>query len=305
MSVTPENVTTMQSLKPAVASTTIQNVAIGFGSSHSFELMQRAGKALSASTLVPKEYIGNLPNCIIALEMASRIGASPLMVMQNLYVVHGRPSWSAKFLIACFNQCGRFAAIRYRFSGTEGKDDWTCVAYSTEFSTKEKITGPAISIALAKKEGWYQKSGSKWQTIPQLMLMYRSAAWLVNTHAPELSMGINTDEETHDVFSAQRTTDGRFEVTTESLRQVIDMQSSTDQRVDTNTGEILTEDKSDYIPQYDKDSALAAIKATKTQDALAKLSVEITADFKASNRPLPIDVEAAWNDRSDTLEQNL
>lgn len=239
MSTPAENVTTMKSLKPAEASATVQNVAMGFGSSHSFELMQRAGKALSSSTLVPKEYIGNLPNCIIALEMATRIGASPLMVMQNLYVVHGRPSWSAKFLIACFNQCGRFAAIRYRFSGTEGKDDWGCVAYSTEFSTNEKITGPAISIALAKKEGWYQKAGSKWQTIPQLMLMYRSAAWLVNTHAPELSMGINTDEETHDVFTAQRNTDGRFEVTTESLRQAIDMRPSTNDNIDTDTGEII------------------------------------------------------------------
>lgn len=184
-----------------------------------FELMQRVGKALAASTLVPKQYQGNLPNCLIALEMAQRIGASPLMVCQNLYVVHGNPGWSAKFLIATFNQCGRFAAIRYRWQGTAGKDDWGCRAYSKELSTGDEILGPLIDIALSKKEGWYAKTGSKWQTIPELMLMYRSAAWMINTHAPEISMGLRTAEEIGDVYDASRGTSGEFEVTTGELRQ--------------------------------------------------------------------------------------
>ena len=37
---------------------------------------------------------------LIAQNMARRMGADLLMVMQNLYVVHGRPGWSAQFLIA-------------------------------------------------------------------------------------------------------------------------------------------------------------------------------------------------------------
>lgn len=193
-------------------------VKAGFESLQGFELAQRAAKALSLSSLVPKEFQGNLPNCIIALELAQRIGASPLLVMQNLYVVYNRPAWSAKFLIASFNQCGRFTAIRYKWSGTEGKDDWGCQAWAGEKSSGEEIVGPLITIALAKKEGWYSKQGSKWQTIPQLMLMYRAAAWLVNTHAPEISMGLNTEEEIHDTFDAEREADGSFRVTTEDLK---------------------------------------------------------------------------------------
>jgi hypothetical protein len=195
-----------------------QPVAMGFSNSQSFELVQRAARLLAASTLVPKEYTQNLPNCVVALNMAQRIGADPLMVMQNLYVVHGRPGWSAQFLIASFNQCGRFSAIRYIWSGTEGKDDWSCQAWAVEKETGEKITGPVISIALAKKEGWDAKNGSKWKTIPQLMLMYRAAAWLVRTHAPEIAMGLQTAEELHDVYDAGRDSDGTFTVTTESLR---------------------------------------------------------------------------------------
>ena len=172
------------------------------------QLIQRAGTLFSASSLVPKDYQGKggLSNCVIALNMAARIGADPLMLMQNLYVVHGRPSWSAQFLIACFNQTGRFSPIRYRWSGTVGKDDWSCQAWSTDRETVEQIEGPVISIATAKKEGWYSKNGSKWQTIPQLMLMYRAAAWLVRTHAPEIAMGLPTAEESADI--AEHVTNG-------------------------------------------------------------------------------------------------
>lgn len=170
----------------------------GFNSTASWELANRIGKAFAASSLVPAQYQGNVANCIVALEMANRMGASPLMVMQNLYIVHGRPGWSAQFMIACFNQTGRFSPIRYLFSGTEGKDDWGCTAWAVDRATNERVEGPLITIKTAKDEGWYAKKGSKWQTIPRLMLMYRAASWLVRTHAPELTMGLQTDDEIRD-----------------------------------------------------------------------------------------------------------
>ena len=170
-----------------------------------FELIQRAAKMFASSPLVPQQYQGaaGLGSCVIALNMAQRMGADPLMVMQNLYVVHGRPSWSAQFLIACFNQTGRFSPIRYQWSGTEGKDDWGCTAWSTDRETGEKIEGPLITIKMAKDEKWYEKAGSKWKTIPRLMLMYRAASWLVRTHAPELAMGLRSSEEEHDIGPSQ------------------------------------------------------------------------------------------------------
>lgn len=186
-------VTTEQSLIPAAS------VPLGFGSSQGFEQLQRAAKLLASSTLVPKEFQGNLPNCVIALNMANRIGADPLLVMQNLYVVHGRPGWSSKFLIATFNQCGRFSAVKYEWFGERGTDSWGCRAWALEADTGERIVGPDITIQLSKDEGWYGKQGSKWKTIPQLMLMYRAAGWMINTSAPELSMGLQTQEELQDM----------------------------------------------------------------------------------------------------------
>ncbi len=178
--------------------------AIGLGDSKSFDLIQRVAKCMAMSTLVPKAFQNNLPNCIIALNMAGRMNADPLMVCQNLYVVHGTPAWSAQFLIATFNKSGKFSSIRYDFFGAEGQDDWGCRAKATELSTGELLTGPLVTIALAKKEGWYQKGGSKWQTMPEQMLRYRAAAWFVRTIAPEIAMGLQTAEEMRDTYETER-----------------------------------------------------------------------------------------------------
>lgn len=289
MSVPAEKTTTLAALRqPATAETQLPSVQMGFGSLQSFELMQRAAKLLAASTLVPKDYQNNLPNCVIALNMATRLGADPLLVMQNLYVVHGRPGWSAQFLIATFNQCGRFAAIRYKWSGTEGKDDWSCQAYAMERETNEVITGPLISIALAKKEGWYQKSGSKWQSIPQLMLMYRAAAWLVRTHAPEISMGLLTESELHDVYDAKRGAMGEFSVELDDLRP---MATATGTAIDAGT-----QSTGDAIPHYDEAAALKALKEAGDLKALTEAWNSIIEDFDATKREIPPSVDEAYKD---------
>jgi hypothetical protein len=167
----------------------------GFNSQGGWELANRIGKAFAASSLVPAQYQDNVANCIVALEMANRMGASPLMVMQNLYIVHGNPGWSSKFLIACFNQSGRFSAMRYEWA----EDRNGCRAWATEKATGERLVGPQVTVQMAQAEGWSTKNGSKWKTMPELMLMYRAAAFFVRTYAPEISMGLQTTEEVEDV----------------------------------------------------------------------------------------------------------
>ena len=173
---------------------------MGLDTIEGFEALQRCARLISSSTIVPKEYQGEkgLPNAVIALNMACRMGADPLMVMQNLFIVHGRPSWSSQFMIAAFNQCGRFQSIRYEFKAKENSDDWGCRAWTVELSSGEKIIGPWITIGIAKKERWYDKDGSKWKTMPEQMLRYRAASWLIRTTAPEITMGLKTNDEIED-----------------------------------------------------------------------------------------------------------
>lgn len=224
--------TPLSSLKnPESAIAQMQPVQAGFFNLQSFELMQRIARGFAASTLVPKEYQNNVGNCMIALNLAQRIGGDPLMVMQNLVVIYGRPSWSAQYLIATANMCGRFSAIRFEFFGDKNKDEWGCRAWAIEHATGEKLIGSDVTISIAKQEGWYTKNGSKWKSIPQQMLMYRAGAWWVRAYAPELSMGLLTSDEVADTFDAKKSSDGTYSVNIDDLKQPV---------VDTETGEIFT-----------------------------------------------------------------
>ena len=158
----------------------------------------KVASVLAKSDLIPDTYKRKPENCMIALELAQRIGASPLMVMQNLYIVHGKPAWSSQFLVACINASGKFTQLRYRMTGDKGKDSYGCVAWAKDGSG-ELLESPEVTIAMAKAEGWMTKNGSKWQTMPELMLRYRCATLFARTYAPELTMGIQTDDEVIDV----------------------------------------------------------------------------------------------------------
>ena len=252
-----------------------------------FEQLQRVAKALAGSTLVPAQYrafaevkeygkvVGHnpnpagLPNCVVALNMALRMGADPLMVMQNLYVIEGRPSWSSQFIIASLNSCGRFSPLRFdlsepgkneelTYSATFWKDGkkvteqrkakikhQTCTAWVIEKETGDRLNGPTISMQMAIDEGWLTKNGSKWLTMPEVMLRYRAASMLGRLYAPELLMGLQSREEVEDFIDATPDGAGNYAVDVNDLRNkepeapaIIDDDAET---VNTETGEIVTD----------------------------------------------------------------
>lgn len=255
-------------------------IVMGFGNLQGFELMQRAANVLTNSTLVPTAYRNQkeiksfgkvtgyeenkpgMANCIVALNMAQRMQADPLMVMQNLHIIEGRPSWSSQFIIAAINSCGRYSPLRFEitkpdepteltYTATEWKNNnrsevqktvtvrhQECVAYAIEKETGERLDSPRVSIQMAIDEGWLTKNGSKWQTMPELMLRYRCASMFGRLYAPELLMGLQTSEEVHDFIQAEPDAEGGYVVNVEQFRK-----PEQSEVVDANTGEIITPEK--------------------------------------------------------------
>lgn len=202
-----------------------------------FATMQRVAGMFANSELVPDMYKVSadnpkekaISNCVIAIDIANRIGANVLMVMQNLVIIYGRPSWSSKFLIATINTCGRFEPLKFKFeklnvlsnykykeyenSWENGKkttkvvekiiagpiDNIQCIAYTTPKGSEEVLESSPVSVEMALNEGWYTKKGSKWTTMTKQMLMYRAASFWTSTYAPELSMGMKTEDEVRDI----------------------------------------------------------------------------------------------------------
>lgn len=204
-----------------------------------FESMQRLCKMYANSDLVPESYrISDkkaeskaMANCMIAVSMAQRMNADHLMVMQNLDIIQGKPSWSSKFLIAIVNSCGKFERLEFEWTDLgELRDvqftdyDWQngrkipvtkvvkgpvrnlkCVAHTRQKGSDKKMESTPVTMEMAIKEGWYTKAGSKWQTMPEQMLQYRAASFWQKVHAPELSLGLQTQEEARDIVDVEYT----------------------------------------------------------------------------------------------------
>ncbi|WP_270175168.1 hypothetical protein [Diaphorobacter sp. ED-3] len=309
------------------ALTTTENTAVaitmGFGDLASFEFLQRTAKAFSSSTMVPTAYqamvtkgYGDratvepnpaaLSNCMIALDMATRMNANPLMIMQNLHIIEGRPSWSSQFIIAAINNCGKFSPLRFdlqwldEIDATYSTFEWEdrrkvekkhkvriknarCVAWAIEKATGERLESAPVTMEMAVNEGWFGKNGSKWKSMPDLMMRYRSAAFFGRIYAPELLMGLPTAEEVHDVFSVD--SDGA--VTDAGKRAVPPATGN----IDPTTGEVRTAELPPYAQeQFDKllpswRAAIAAGKTTaKAVIAKAKTKGTLTQEQEAAIR---------------------
>lgn len=154
----------------------------------------KAASFLAKSELVPQATYRNKPeNCLIALDLANRMNLSPLLVMQNLYIVKGHPGWSGQFCITAVNACGRFTPLEFV------ETDNGCFARARRIPGGQLCTGTEITWAMVKSEGWLDKPGSKWKTMPGQMMKYRAASFFVRAFCPELLSGIQTIEEVQDV----------------------------------------------------------------------------------------------------------
>jgi hypothetical protein len=178
--------------------TTTQNTSI-FSSQEKFTLAGKMAETLARSTIVPKEFQGNACNTIIAIEMAERLHTSPLMIMQNLDVIYGRPAFRSAYLIGVINASGKYKTeLQFELKGSASKGDLSCLAFA-EAKDGHRVEGMTVTYAMAKAEGWVDKNGSKWKTMPELMIRYRAAAFFARLNCPELTLGIQTYEEVIDV----------------------------------------------------------------------------------------------------------
>ena len=281
--------TTLAQMQTSAVAKSKSNVAMGFLTGEGFDQLLRVSNMLSSSTMVPVAYraykeikqggqvtgyeknSAGIANCAVALNMAQRMNADPLMIMQNLYIIEGRPSWSSAFIIASINSCGRYSSLRFVL-GEPGDlievpyavTEWitpagggkkrpneitktikvrhqTCMAWAIEKETGERLESPVVSIQMALDEGWLTKKGSKWQTIPELMLRYRCASFFGRLYAPELLMGLQSREEVEDFIEAKPDGSGNFTVNLGDLQDQAAPPIPDQEDTSVSDGEIVTD----------------------------------------------------------------
>ena len=167
-----------------------------------FDQAARAAAMLAKTQMIPAAYQGKPEDCFVAIEIAARMGVSPLTVMQQLYLVKGKPSWSGQACMSMIQGCGKYTDVKLVYTGTKGTDNRGCHVEAVRISDGEIVEGTEVTIAMAKAEGW--TSNSKWKNMPEQMLGYRAAAFFARLYCPDAMMGFQTYEEVEDVAQKPR-----------------------------------------------------------------------------------------------------
>lgn len=145
---------------------------------------------LCKADIIPQAYKGKVADTAIAIDMANRMGVSPMMVMQSMYVVKGKPSWSGQACLSFIR--AKFTDVKVIYVGTKGTDDRGCYVKATD-KDGDVLEGTTVTMAMAKAEGW--TSNSKWRNMPEQMLAYRAASFFSRVHCPETLMGVQVEGE--------------------------------------------------------------------------------------------------------------
>ena len=170
-----------------------------------FSRAYKLAKVISTADIIPDNYKNKPADCAIAVDMADRMGVSPMMVMQNLYVVKGKPSWSGQACKALIEGCGNFqpGSVRPVYIGTKGTDDRGCYLSALWADTGDRVEGPEVTLKMARAEGWLSKN-PKWTNMPELMLAYRASSFFARVYCPEVLMGVHVEGEAEDIQPAER-----------------------------------------------------------------------------------------------------
>jgi hypothetical protein len=141
-------------------------------------------RAFADSKMVPEHFKKSVGDCYIAINLAHRYGMEPWMLMQEMYIIQGRPMMSGKLATAILNN-SLAEPLRPTYAG---KDD------DREITLTGRPEGSApLSVTLKVKDA--KTANEQWKKNPDQMLMYAAARMWGRRYTPDLILGIVFDDE--------------------------------------------------------------------------------------------------------------
>lgn len=276
-----------------------------------FELEQRKAKAFVATDFFPAHLrkgneTANIGTAIIVLDLAQRMNIGALEVAQSIYIIHGKPSFETKFLVARLNSSG---LLKGRLQTIVSPDGNSAHCEAIDAQTGQLLKGTTITMEMARREGWLSKNGSKWQTMPELMMKYRAQSFFINEFFPEVKYGLKTSDEAEDIVTFEPNEQSKTPPKT-GLNELL----SSSERPNSSVG--AKNSQTEYIETAPLEVEIATVKENLTvepmphdllQSELIKRGASETEAEKLVER-LSVDEAAAYlNDPNsiDNLIENL
>lgn len=174
---------------PAESSTAIRPVLVP----QTFDQLVRFAEMAAVSGLVPRDYVNKPGAIMLAVQMGSELGLSPMQSITSIAVIGNRPGVFGDALIGLCRQSPLCQDIVETIGG-EG-DNRTAVCVATRRGATP-ITS-RFSVADAKKAGLWGKSGP-WSQYPDRMLQNRARGFSLRDAFPDVLRGLKTVEELRD-----------------------------------------------------------------------------------------------------------
>ncbi len=217
-----------------------------------FELEQRKAKAFSLSAFFPRHLMGQGPNgaqisvanATIVYDIAYRMNLSPLEVAQSIFIIQGKPSFETKFLVARLNTSG---LLKGRLNTIVSQDGQSAYCEAIDAQTGAVLRGTTITMEMAKREGWLGKNGSKWQTMPTLMLKYRAQSFFINEFFPEVRLGLRTKEEAQDIVEVEEISEPKEAFKPDPAQNLNDLVNSSEKPNSSVGAKNSQTDEAEYI----------------------------------------------------------
>lgn len=235
-----------------------------------FELEQRKAKAFSLSAFFPKHLLGQGPNAAqisvanatIVYDIAYRMNLSPLEVAQSIFIIRGKPSFETKFLVARLNSSG---LLKGRLNTIVSKDGQSAYCEAIDAQTGTVLRGTTITMEMARREGWLSKDGSKWQTMPTLMLKYRAQSFFINEFFPEVRLGLRTKEEVQDIVEVEEISEPKEVFKPDPAQNLNDLVSSSEKP---NSSVGAKKSQTEYIEAAPLEVEIATVKENLTVEPM-------------------------------------
>ena len=156
--------------------------------------MVKMAEMLSKSTVIPVSFQNRMENILVALDLSNRMGISPFVIMQQLYIIQGKMVFSGQFIATIIQTNPKFRKVELVYVGEEGKDSYGAFVQAESVETGKMLKGTTVTIGMAKAEKW----GAKWSTMSTQMLGYRSFTFFGRLYCPADLMGLYSNDEVED-----------------------------------------------------------------------------------------------------------
>lgn len=232
-------------------------------------LMQYTNMFAEAS-IIPDHYRGRKGDIFIAVQTAHRMNLDPMAVMQGTYVIHGKLGMTSAFAISLANTSGLLkSGICYHIEGVG--NDLRVTAKATLRSNDQEITY-SIGMKEANAEGWSSKNGSKYKTMPELMLRYRAATLLIRTHMPEVLNGMRMTEEIEDVHGSKMVNESKSANLLQTKNALDNFIDDEDDDLPIAATPVVEHDKNDLVLESTTD--LAQLKRVIAEGSVTDTIIE-------------------------------